>query len=542
VTVSIAIALLACSGGPPEPIGPLVRASMSVRGVRPSLDEIEAVRADPARLEDIVVGWFDDPRFGETVRDMHAEQMLMRIDTRDHLRPLGPLAAFSEAEITASLDEEPLRMIERIVTEGRPYTEIVTGGTAMASAITSAAHGLSWGGPTRGLSWGGPTQGLSHSSSGPEWQESTWSDGRPTAGILSSTSLWQRHMSSNVNLHRSRANFVLSELLCQPFPPGNVISRPEPEPGQGDALTENPGCAGCHQTLDPLASVFYGFRDYVLPSDNAQAEERGCPPEGAWACTPLTFWDPELVGLRELEGMPPPALFGEPVSDLADLGRKIAARPEFAACTARRFAGWLGQVPPEDVPEEDVERLVDALVAADWDARALVLAVVLDPEFSSPGFAAREPLRVRPEQLARMIEDLTGWRWTDVVGGYGQVDLLNTDGHGYRMLAGGVNGWDSVQPVHAPTASRELVLARVAEQAAAHAVDTGLWPPGGVVTGRREVRRALEHLSLRVTGREVDTEALEALFEGALERSGSAEHAWKVTITALLLDPAAERY
>ncbi|MEZ4238414.1 MAG: DUF1585 domain-containing protein [Myxococcota bacterium] len=515
----LATAWIACDRPAEAPVHQLVRASMALRGVRPSPGEIAALQADPGQLEALVTGWLDDPRFGETVRDMHAEQFLLRIDSRDHLEPLGPLAGWTQAEITASLDEEPLRLIERIVTEGRPYTEIVTADRAVADPVTAAAHGA----------LRDPGEG---------WVEADWGDDRPLAGILSSTSLWQRHMSSNVNHHRTRAHFVLSDLLCQDFPAGNVQSRVE----TGDALTDDPTCGACHQTLDPLASAFYGFRDYVLPADNALAEGRGCPPDGAWACTPLGMWDDALQADREAENMPPAALFGQPVADLADLGRQIAAQPAFARCTARRFASWLGQLPEERVPDAEVDRLTDVLEASGFDARAVVLDVVLDPAFArEDGWAG--PLRARPEQLARLVEDLTGFRWTSDVPGYGTVDVLGSDAYGDRVLAGGIDGWSSVRPVLAPTASRELVLEELARRAADHAVDSGRWPPGGVTTHPAQVRRALAQMALAATGEpDFDVSGLQALFDGALARSGDPAHAWKVAATALLLDPDTERY
>ena len=386
-----------CAQPQAEAVGHLARASVAIRGVRPSIREIETVAASPDRLGEIVDGWFDDPGFGDTVRDMHGAQFLLRIDTRPHLEPVGPLSSYTQAEIIASLDEEALRLIERIVVEGRPYTEIVTADTTMADPIVSAAHGPP------------------HDPDGPEWQETVWPDGRPAAGILSSTSLWQRHMSSNTNHHRTRASFVLSKLLCAPFPAGSVVS----DPTLTDALREEPACAGCHDTLDPLSAAFAGFRDYVLPRDNRNATERGCPPEGAHLCAPIAMWDPTLAP----PPLPPAALAGRPVADLADLGRAVADDPRFAACTARRFAAWLHATPEQDVPNDRVEALARTLVAADFDVRQLVRAIVTDPAYAPSG--STPPMPMRGGQLEAFVEDLTGLAPMTATSADGQANMTS---------------------------------------------------------------------------------------------------------------------
>ncbi|MEQ1508695.1 MAG: hypothetical protein ABMB14_41090, partial [Myxococcota bacterium] len=410
----------------------LIRASMALRGVRPSIDEVEAV-AGGAPLEPIARRWLSEPTFGATIRDLHAEQLLVRFDVRNHVKSVGPLRGVPEGDLVRRLDEEPLAFVEQVVAQGRPYTEIVTADTTMADRTVAAAYGLPY------------------DDAGPEWQELPWSDGRPAAGILSSSTVWQRFMSSTTNHHRSRANLVRSILLCDPFVGGSVVS----DPTALDALADDPACGACHSELDPLSSAFFGFRDYVLPGDNVAATQAGCPPELAWACYPLKMWDPAGTVSRDDANMPPAALGDVPLDDVGDLGLAIAADPRFATCTARRFAGYLTQRPIEDVPDDEADRLADLLIDAGWDARELALAVVLDPAFLDGG-----PQQARPEQVARTFEALTGWRWeVEPEPGYGEVDLALTDRYGYRSILGGLDGWNTIRPVHQPTATRELTLA-----------------------------------------------------------------------------------
>jgi hypothetical protein len=502
---------------------------MALRGVRPSPEEIDAVAEHPEALPLVARSWLLDPpsapRFGAMIRDMHAEQFLTRTDTHWQLPDEGPLQGLTPAQRAESIDDEPLRLVEWIVRTGRPYTDIVTSDKAVGDPYTQAAYGIV------------PDEHQPVTLDG-GWQVGTWWDGRPAAGVLSSTTLWQRHMSGDVSHHRRRANFVLSTLLCDPLPEGSVFSAPLVE----DVRTE-PGCAGCHVRLDPLAAAFFGFERYILAYEVSYAYLDGCPPDQEKFCYPLRFWDESMVDDRERNDMPPPALDGVPVADAAELGEVIAADPRFAECTARRFGAYLTQTAVEDVPDDQVARWQEILVSTGFDARELALAVVLDESFSPETGTAPRQL-VRGEQLDRMLEELTGYTWdAEPPEGWGPVRSGSTDEYGFRTLLGGLNGWDSLRPDHHPMPTRELAMAWAASEAAAWAVDHGKWPPGppgeqgGVVVGEEAVRAALTQLHHDVLAElEPDIEPTFELWQQTLALTGDPARAWKVVGTAMLLD------
>ena len=64
----------------PDPVAQLFRASLDLRGVRPTMDEIERVDADPQAYGELVDEFLDDPRFEERVINMYAEVFLTRSD------------------------------------------------------------------------------------------------------------------------------------------------------------------------------------------------------------------------------------------------------------------------------------------------------------------------------------------------------------------------------------------------------------------------------------------------------------------------------
>jgi hypothetical protein len=510
--VSLALLLLACRPAPDPEARRAVRVSMALRGVHPSERELDALLGGEVDLEDLARRWVHDPAFGATVRDLHAEQLLARWDVVAHPPPLGPLADVPAGALAASLDEEPLWLVERIVTEGRPYTQLLTADTTVADRTVALAYGLAF------------------DPAGPALQELPWPDGRPAAGLLSSTGLWQRHMSSDTNYQRVRANLLLARLLCRPLDAGGGGVRfPSVEM---EAVRDDPACAACHDVLDPVASAFFGMRRYVLPSEIAEAYGGGCA-EGA-DCYPISLWDPEAGGDWADVGMPPPAWDGEPVADLAELGRRVAAEPEFASCTARRAAEWFGRTDETDPVR--VEALAAAFVDGGYDFRDLALGVVLDPEFLDG-----PPIQARPEQLDRLLPALTGHRLDALPSrAWGPVGLLTNDEHGVRALAGGIDGWNSIRPDPHPSPTAELTWEWAASEGAAAVVASGRYDHLRAEGAVRDELRRLHRAWLAEPEPDLGPSLL--LFDDALDRSGDPRHAWTVVLTALLLDDRVVTY
>ena len=128
---------------PPLPIAArAVRISVALRGIRPTEAELATVVADPAALDLLIDRWLADPAFGETVRDLHAERFELRADQKIPWPALGPLTGTPTGEISRAMSEQALRLVERVVTEDWPYTDILTTGETEADAILAAAWGL----------------------------------------------------------------------------------------------------------------------------------------------------------------------------------------------------------------------------------------------------------------------------------------------------------------------------------------------------------------------------------------------------------------
>ncbi|MCH9687754.1 MAG: DUF1585 domain-containing protein [Deltaproteobacteria bacterium] len=511
----------------------LNRASMALRGVRPTANELQQVTDDPDALPGIVDGYLDDPRFGAIVRDLHNDALLVLVDFAVFpagFLPKGPVADVDAYALNRSIAEAPLRLIEHVVVNDLPYSEIVTADYTLVDRTTSEV-------------WGVPYDG-----DGQSWETSAWQDEREHAGILSDPWLFQRHNSTLNNANRGRANAISRGLLCYDFLARDIevdasVNLADPD-AVADAVVDNAACASCHQALDPLASFFGDWSPVYVPAEVEYPFDSYLP--DVFAQSGVTLRDP--------------GYFGQAGEGLAQLGQFIADDPRFSRCTAQRFYAYFHQIDVEDVPLEVAAQLQSELAQSGMNAKALVRAIVLDDAFRVSHVEEEGELdpvgvkKARPPQLALLFEDLTGFTWrTDLTEfDLSPIDLMADGFLGYNVLLGGVDSIFVTRPSHTYSATASLVLRNLAREAANHVVDTDL---ANADLGSRRlltlvtasdtdeavIREQLAALHLRLFARieAPDGEAINesyALFRGALDHAGQVPRAWKVTLTALLQD------
>ncbi|MEO7097029.1 MAG: hypothetical protein ABI175_27465, partial [Polyangiales bacterium] len=260
----------------------------------------------------------------------------------------------------------------------------------------------------------------------------------------------------------------------------------------------------------------------------------------------------------------PPMFFGTPATSLAGLGQAVADDPRFARCTAMRFASYLTEVPRDQLSGAWIAKLQSELVAQNFNAKKLARAIVLSDEFRvsyDTDDAAAETLvgaqKARPDQLERMLRDLTGFRWTTTTTAklraipYGTPDLLKSDFVGFRVLGGGIDSYFVTEPVHTMNATSSLVAKAAAAAAADYVVEHDftaaaaqrtLFVEAAVTdTDEAHVRAELAHLHARIYGELVSADSEEvtetyALFTDALAAAGNSRRAWKLTLIGMLSD------
>lgn len=543
------------------PAGQLNRISLAVRGVRPTPAELRQVTEDPSLRDVLLEEWLHSEAFGDTVRDLHAEALLVRADTEDILPGVAELEGFDQHQIYTSSSEAALILAEDVVSQDLPYTDVLTADYTWADSILAAA-------------WG-----LSYDPDGPTWQRTHWVDGRDHAGVLSDSSLWLRHVSNGANYHRGRANFVARTFLCADFDDRDVLAETVVDVADPAAVSEavrsDASCVSCHQSLDPLAGFFWGLKSDIPRSSILRAYSQECREEyrdmatGEDYCYPLRIFNPEFENDWELHDLRPPGFYGHRGSGLGGLGASIIDDPRFASCTVRRFAGYLSQTPLDEVPDRHVAQLQDRFVQSGFSAIELVRDIVTDDRFLADHATSDAydedvtgPQILRPEQLARTLEATTGFRWRVAPDGpgcidtetecWGEDDLLTSDNYGFRAMSGGIDSVRVIRPTHTPTPSKQLVLEKVAGEAAAYVVEHDLTRPvsqrhllKGVEADTTEevaIRAQLVELTAALHGRlltadDPEIDALWALWSGfPIDRS------WDLVIWAMLRDPGMVLY
>lgn len=523
-----------------SPTEHLTRASIALRGVRPSLDELAAVRKDARYVEAIVDYYLTTPEFGATIRELHEEALLTSVDPVIYpagFPAIGPLAGRSLQALNSSVIEAPLRLIEHVVVSDRPYTEIVTANYAFADDAVAAVFGMPY------------------DPNGPGWQETTFGDDRPAAGILSDSFLFTRHSTTYSNKSRGRANAISRALLCYDFlsreiPIDSGINLADPN-AVSDAVRNNPACVSCHQTLDPLAGYFSPYYPIYVPSDLKQY--------------PFQMYEPAF---RQVFRAADPGYFGVASGDLGELGASIAKDPRFSLCAAKRFYSYLAEVELEAVPLELASQLQGVLIDSGMSAKALAKAVVMSDAFRSAYALSDEGAdalvglkKMRPSQLARSVAALTGYHFATTLpieivkgaGKVGDVDLMGDSFFGFKVLAGGIDGNSVTRPSHTWNATVALTVANLAARAADAVVDSDF---AQAMAQKRRLLRSVEpsdsdesalraqlaELETRFYGEAADpqsesvTSALELLRAASAANGGDGARAWKLTLSAMLQD------
>lgn len=501
----------------------LTRISLDIRGVRPTIDELRVVRADPASLDAAIDAFLDDPRFERRLVEIFAEIYLTRAD--DFVVGGNQYTAGDRGAFVRAVGEEPLRLVARVVAEDRPYTEVLTADWTMADEHLAYAWGLPYPAGATG------------------WQETRYGDGRPAAGVLATNGLWWRYGSTDSNANRKRANQVSRILLCNDY-----LVRPIDfdrdvdlldEDAVNDAINNNPGCVNCHVSLDPLAAYFFGF--WAFNGDSAGES---------------AVYHPERERLYDRLLGRAPAYYGEPGSSLADLGAQIARDPRFPACAVEQvFEAMLRR----ESGVSDMTALTahrEVFLTSDLRMKALVKSVLGDPRYraadlsGAPDALGGVPTKLMTiDQLGSSIEALTGFVWTSE-----GTPMLANDTEGVRTLGGGADGDTVVRSATQVNPTMLLVQARLAEAAATYAArraiedgDTSLF-----TRMRPDVRRQLDGDAavgmlqdwlVMTQGRLVEPDgeeitALLSLWDELYENNDEdATVAWVGVLVALLRDP-----
>ncbi len=504
-----------------DPLALLSRVSLDLRGVRPSIAELERVEAGES-VDDLAREFMEDPRFADRIVQIFSEIYLTRVDS--FALGAGDFGLDDTPGFNRAVGEEPLRLLARVAAEDRPWTEIVTADWTVADDLLLEAFPLE--------STGEPGLGA--------WMPARYTDGRPAAGVLSTTGMWLRYMSTASNANRGRANQVSRILLCSNYLTREIVFDRDTdlldEAAVADAIATNPACVNCHSSLDPLAAYLFGFWSY---SDDSYME--------------LSRYHPERERLYSDYLGVAPAYYGEPGNHLGDLGRQIAADPRFPACAVEQIYGALLDRDPVLGDMDALTGHREVFLDSGLHIKDLIASVIADPRYRADDRSgaliedsgAATAKLMSPDQLDSAVADLTGYRWT-----YAGYEILGTDTVGVRTLAGGADGRTVTRNAELPNATALLVQQRLAEAGASYAVATErpLAPEQRHLfteidfTETSAPAEQIQRLHLLVFGRRVapdgeEVAANQALWEELYAIDGDPAAAWAGLLSALLRDP-----
>ncbi len=446
------VVLAACAPEPPpgtsttegvELLAPrrqLIRLSIDLRGVRPSEEALRAIEEDPSRYDAFVDQYLHDPRFGDRMEALFNGTFLTRTGETFFDPSEAGLGGVDRRRLARSLGDEPLKLVRHVIEADLPWSEVVLADYTMADEAVARMWGLPYPDDATG------------------WVQTAYDDGRPMAGVLSSTTLWTRYPSAGANGNRHRANTVSRILLCDDY-----LARPvsfsrtqidalvsgDPE----DVIRDTPACQSCHSSLDPLSSHFFGFWWEI---DGDLVDQTTYRPEDE----PL--W-------REVSGKSP-GYFGLPTTDLRELAHALAQDDRFYTCATKTVFEGLTQrqLDPDDWSELAVHRA--AFDEGGTRIRALVRSIVRSDTYragvvTAPGLDARVPTikLVSPDVLSQVVADATDYRWT-----LQGADALALNERGLAVLSGGIDGRSVTSPSHDPSVGLVLVQERLAQAAGWH--------------------------------------------------------------------------
>jgi hypothetical protein len=529
--------LLACTVAPSElviperPLEPLEaglllrRMHLDLAGTLPSLAELEAVRSDPGVLDAQVDALLDSERFSPRFQELLAEQWLTQTDrTNITVRELE-LDLELQPTLARSVGTEPLALMAEVAAQDLAWTETVTADWTMANSLLLEI-------------W--PLEPIDRDSTGPEhWVPARYTDGRPPAGVAATNGMWWRYSSTPNNYNRSRAAALSRLLLCEDYLLREV-SFDAAELADLDpvvqATQEVESCRSCHVTLDPIASAFFGYWTFDLYDP---IEASSYHPER------------EHLGRHFLETEP--AWFGIPAADPGALLAELSADPRFARCAVERTARAYWRREPALHDFETLAVLEQGFLADGQSMKALIRNVLSTPEYRAGALMdgatesedSTRTLRIlSPDQLASVIEQRTGLRWTR-----SHADVMWNDSYGLRTLVGGVDGIQVTEAQQDPSLTGVLVTKRLAQAAANHVVQhdldnpqaptllQGEWLASG--PGESTFDQALQELALLLWSQEMGQEsaAQYAAFFAQVEQASDRQQAWTSLTAAMIRDP-----
>lgn len=382
-----------------------------------------------------------------------------------------------------SVAREALELINHVVRNNRPYTEILTADYTLVNPFSAKVYGAS-------VQFDDEWDHL-------EFREAKV-DGIPHAGVLTSPMFLNRYPTTPTNRNRHRARmvykfFMATDILQKADRPVDPTTIRDHNP-----TMNNEQCTICHASVDPMAGAF----------QNWDEQGRYRPPETGW------FDDLRPPGFGEAD-VPP----DDWTSSLAWLAQEIVADERFALSAVHdMYTGLVGRAPvvnPTDqsdpqfdaklafynLEQDFLRRATDEFIASGYNLKTVVPIIVKSPFYRAD--TANEPLTeeeiasltnlgtsrlLTPEELNQKLIAVMGQPWQ-----YRKQDrnqLLSTSE--YRFFYGGIDSDNITTRITEPNGMMANIQLRMANEMACFTVASDFAKPV-------EARKLFPHVEMNFT-------------------------------------------
>ncbi len=524
-------------------------ATASIHGLKALQELLDAVMKEDAfydRLREgfndifLTVGYDDVPENAlsyehfSTTRGWTQKHDLSAIKDEKERRQAGYKLS---NDYRAAMLGEPMKLVEHIVRNDRPFSEIVTADYIMVTPFTSRGYGVydelkpKFKNPDDPFEYIPVTLKKLVGRNRDEDQEST-TGFYGHAGLLSNFQYLKRYPTTETNRNRQRARVYFQHFLGVDV---LELAAREGDAAAASAKYEIPTmqaseCVVCHKTLDPVAGVFQDYWKF---------EGVYGPRKGGW------FKDMFGAGF-EGEELPP----AERWRSLQWLGEKTAKDPRFAVAMVEHayylLTGRKVLLPPKDLDDplyaakrrayqaqrQQTEAIAVRFTQSGFNFKSVLKDWIASDFYRADGLttAAANPQRraelddiglarmLAPEQVERKVGAVFGKPWGRLT-------------EQMAMLYGGIDSKEVTERAADPSGATGAIQRILANDVACKqtALDFSrppaerlLFPdiepdvvPGSSPESDAKIRRAIAHLHQRVLGRDdaVDSPNVDRSFE-----------------------------
>ncbi len=403
----------------------LAKSALLFAGRNPNAMELDAVaKGGDAAVRTTVMSYLNGPAFDRFLEESAMTVFLTnRVNTRGGDRGLSntdfPMLANlggQAAAFDAALRREPIEIVKFIVKNNRPWTDVVQGNYTVVNPVLAQFLGAQL---VNGEAFADPTNMN-------EWrmaQVPNRTGGmREHAGVLSTHAWLDSFPTTPTNRNRHRVNMMAKQFLAtdvtalaaRPIEDGTRFNVP---------VMDNPGCAICHDVIDPIASGWQNWQENNRYRPNMVASGPTALPASYRANnypkkTDGTAWymagdnwfrDGRAPGYASLAM---PGGYAGNATALQWLGQRVAADARFAlggvhfwyeavfgraplkAPTDPTSPQYQSQRLAYDAQKTELDRIAGLFAASQFNVRTLLVELVMSPLFGAERMTGKNPSEV----------------------------------------------------------------------------------------------------------------------------------------------------